>query len=260
MKVIPGVLVLLAVSSVSVTASAGKFDFGSVLESVLISVISDPEKVRKYEKDKQSQKIMDDLNERSRLQDLEDIERRRKEDQRMDLGIEYSNSACDSIERCDQFPNKRRAISGDLENIPYICELDDSEGASRQGYIERNRTTFDNFVYASKQWLDAEKQCHQRLKVQEEERIEESRRYAALLRERQDKIERDGRREMAEISKRPEPKVGMSKDQVRKSRWGNPITKSITTDAKGTYEKWAYISRTLYFTNGKLAKIEQIKF
>lgn len=260
MKIILGMLVLLTVSSVSTTASAGKFDLESILADVITSVLSAPEKVRQNEHEKEQQRILDELNEASAQHELELIEYQRKSEREMDLAIYYSNNACDSIERCDDFPHKRRAISGDLENVPYICELDDLEGASRRINIERNRISSRNFVYASDQWLAAEKNCHQRLEAQKEENAQRIRRERDLDIERVRERERQARKEWAEISKRPEPKVGMTKDQVKKSRWGNPIVMSVTTDAKGTYEQWIYTGRTLYFTNGKLAKIEQIKF
>lgn len=258
MRAMPGLLILLAVSSASATASAAKFDFGSVFESVLTSLISDPEKVREDEHARKQQIILDEMNEFSRQEDLKRDEYARQEDLRMERRREYSDT-CDSIDRCNRYPGKRRVISGDLENVPYICELDDSKGAQRRVNLEY-KVNSDNFVYATKQWLDAEKQCHQRLKAQNEEKGREISRQQDLEYKRQQENYRRVQRKTAEIAKLPEPKIGMTKDQVRKGRWGNPIIIEQETDAQGKYEKWHYNhTKVLHFKNGKVTKIINTK-
>lgn len=250
---------LLAVSSASATASAAKFDFGSVLGSVLTSLVSDPEKVREDEHARKQQIILDEMNEYSRQHELELKERDLEEKRIMERGIHYVSNTCRSISNCAEWPGRPRVINGELENIPYICELDDSEGAERRVNLEY-KVNSENFVYATKQWLDAEKQCHQRLEARKEENGREVRRQQNLEYERQQENNRSFQRKMAEISKLPEPKIGMTKDQVRKGRWGNPIIIELETDAQGKYEKWHYNhTQVLHFKNGKVTKIINAK-
>lgn len=254
MRAIPGLLMLLAVSSASATASAAKFDLGSVLTSL----ISDPEKVREDEHARKQQKILDEMNEYSRQEELKREEYSRQEELRLEKVHEYLDT-CDSIDRCNTYPGNRRVISGDLENVPYICELDDSEGAERRVYLEY-RVDYNNFVYPSKQWLDEEKQCHQRLEAQKEQHGREVQRQQDLEYERQRENDKRIQRKMAEISKLPEPKIGMTQDQVRKGRWGSPIIIELETNTQGKYEKWHYNhTKVLHFKNGKVTKIINAK-
>lgn len=225
MRVISGILILVAVSGVSANASAAKFDLNSALNSVL--------------------KIVLDT---SQFDDVSETKPSIIESDYSDATI-YSPiiTGCRDYIDCQNFPEKRRMIHRDLENKPYICFLDDSEGAARQdGYFVVGGDGFA--VYASDQWLNAEKECVERSNTVRQRENQE--------RKRAEKIEAERR---AKIPKKPEAKIGMTKDQVKKSRWGTPTYIDITTNSKGTYEKWRYYLGTLYFTNGKLTSIEQSK-
>lgn len=62
-----------------------------------------------------------------------------------------------------------------------------------------------------------------------------------------------------ELTKKPEPKIGMSQDEVlNKTNCGIPIDILITSTAKENLEQWIYEGRKyLYFSNGKLIQIQQ---
>lgn len=52
-------------------------------------------------------------------------------------------------------------------------------------------------------------------------------------------------------------KIGMSKQDVLDSSWGEPLKKNITTTKYGTYEQWVYENYNyLYFENDKLVSIQ----
>lgn len=55
-----------------------------------------------------------------------------------------------------------------------------------------------------------------------------------------------------------EPKIGMTKEEVRNSTWGSPNKINKTTTSYGTREQWVYSSnRYLYFDNGILSAIQE---
>jgi TolA-binding protein len=60
-----------------------------------------------------------------------------------------------------------------------------------------------------------------------------------------------------ELKNAPEPKVGMTMDEVLKSSWGYPLDKNKTITAKITYEQWVYSNyRYIYIENGKVTAIQ----
>jgi len=60
-----------------------------------------------------------------------------------------------------------------------------------------------------------------------------------------------------EQAKKPNIKLGMTKNQVLLSKWGEPIKITSLTDAKGIIDNWDYgDGNALYFTNGKLTQIK----
>lgn len=219
MRVIPGILMLVAIFGVSASASAAKFDFSSALNSVLKSVLDT-----------------------SQFDDVSETKPSITEPYYSDTTIYRPTiTGCMDYSDCKDYPEQRRVVHEALENEPYICSLDDIHGSIKQyGYGIGNGYA----VYASDQWVKAENECVERIAVNAENKA----------REKQKEAER-----IAKIPKKPEVKIGMTKDQVTKSRWGSPIFRDITTNSKGTYEKWRYSNRTLYFTNGKLTSIEEIK-
>lgn len=223
MKVIPGILMLVAISGASASASAAKFDFSSALNSVLKSVLDT-----------------------SQFEDVSETKPSIIEPYYSDTTIYTPTiTGCMNYSDCKDYPEQRRIINKALENEPYVCSLDDRQGSQHQyGY-----GVVDGFsVYASDQWVKAEKECVERIEVNAENKA----------REKQKEAEREAER-IAKIPKKPETKIGMTKDQVTKSRWGSPIFRDITTNSKGTNERWRYSNGTLYFTNGKLTSIEQLK-
>lgn len=223
MKVISGILMLVAISGASASASAAKFDFNNALNSVLKSVLDT-----------------------SQFDDVSETKPSVIEPYYSDTIIRTPTiTGCVSYSDCKDYPEQRRMIHKDLENEPYACSLDDFSGSIRQG----GYAIVDGYaVYASDQWVNAENECFERIEINAENKA----------REKQKEAEREAER-IAKIPKKPEVKIGMTKDQVTKSRWGSPIFRDITTNSKGTYEKWRYSNRTLYFTNGKLTSIEEIK-
>jgi hypothetical protein len=53
-------------------------------------------------------------------------------------------------------------------------------------------------------------------------------------------------------------KIGMNKDQVINSSWGNPNSINKTTNSSGTNEQWVYSNnRYLYFEKGILQTIQE---
>jgi hypothetical protein len=79
----------------------------------------------------------------------------------------------------------------------------------------------------------------------------------------QNQAKNDARdREQREWNSRVEPKVGMTKSEAEKSRWGYPDKINTTTTANNEFEQWVYRtaysgSRYLHFTNGKLTSISK---
>lgn len=63
----------------------------------------------------------------------------------------------------------------------------------------------------------------------------------------------------AQLAKKPNAAIGMSKSQVRnKTNWGEPKYINTTTNRYGTHEQWVYDDyQYLYFDNGKLTTIQQ---
>lgn len=63
----------------------------------------------------------------------------------------------------------------------------------------------------------------------------------------------------AQLSKKPNAAIGMTKSQVRnKTNWGDPKYINTTTNKYGTHEQWVYDDyQYLYFDNGKLTTIQQ---
>lgn len=62
----------------------------------------------------------------------------------------------------------------------------------------------------------------------------------------------------AEFAKRPKlVRIGMTKQQVLATQWGNPNSVNTTTNRYGTREQWVYGGRNyLYFENGVLTTIQ----
>lgn len=55
----------------------------------------------------------------------------------------------------------------------------------------------------------------------------------------------------------PEPRIGMTKDQVESSKWGNPSDINRTITADSISEQWVYgIGRYIYFKNGVVIAIQ----
>lgn len=63
---------------------------------------------------------------------------------------------------------------------------------------------------------------------------------------------------LAELAKKPDVKIGMSKSQViNQSNWGEPKYINRTVTKHGTHEQWVYSEyRYLYFDNGRLTVIQ----
>ena len=63
---------------------------------------------------------------------------------------------------------------------------------------------------------------------------------------------------LAELAKKPDVKIGMSKSQViNQSNWGEPKYVNRTVTKHGTHEQWVYSEyRYLYFDNGGLTVIQ----
>lgn len=66
-------------------------------------------------------------------------------------------------------------------------------------------------------------------------------------------------KELKQLAKKPNAKIGMTKDQVLKhTNWGKPIDIHKTITKYGTTEQWVYESyQYLYFENGRLTTIQQ---
>lgn len=67
-------------------------------------------------------------------------------------------------------------------------------------------------------------------------------------------LARHARDKQRQLAKKPDAKIGMSKNQVlNNSKWGQPKNIITTVDASGKSEKWLYSKQEyLYFKNGKL--------
>ena len=63
---------------------------------------------------------------------------------------------------------------------------------------------------------------------------------------------------LAELAKKPNVRIGMSKSQVvNQSSWGEPKYINRTITKRGTHEQWVYSEyRYLYFDNGRLTVIQ----
>ena len=54
-----------------------------------------------------------------------------------------------------------------------------------------------------------------------------------------------------------DPTIGMTKEEARKSTWGEPQKINTTTTRYGVHEQWVYSgNRYLYFDNGILTSIQ----
>ncbi len=61
-----------------------------------------------------------------------------------------------------------------------------------------------------------------------------------------------------ELSEKSEPLIGMTAEEVKNSKWGNPVRVNKTTTKYGTYEQWVYSNnKYIYFDNGKVTAIQQ---
>jgi hypothetical protein len=57
---------------------------------------------------------------------------------------------------------------------------------------------------------------------------------------------------------KPLPTIGMTKEEVRNSRWGEPEEINKTTTANIVYEQWVYPNyKYLYFEDGILTTIQE---
>ncbi|MEN8424045.1 hypothetical protein ABFO63_10370 [Acinetobacter junii] len=91
-----------------------------------------------------------------------------------------------------------------------------------------------------------------------------SKQQAQQIREKQNEFKnaqakRD--QEDREWKNTPSPKIGMTTNQARDSKWGDPDKINKTTTAKGMNEQWVYRrshqgSKYLYFENGILTAIQ----
>ena len=70
-------------------------------------------------------------------------------------------------------------------------------------------------------------------------------------------LSRFSRDKQRQLAKKPDAKIGMSKNQVlNNSKWGQPKNIITTVDASGKSEKWLYSKQEyLYFKNDKLISI-----
>ena len=69
--------------------------------------------------------------------------------------------------------------------------------------------------------------------------------------------EHDMKLSVAEFIKKPEPSIGMTSEEVRASRWGDPEKINTTTTANGTSEQWVYSSGNyVYLDNGIVTTIQ----
>lgn len=211
MRVIPGILMLLAVSGASANASAAKFDLNSALNGIL-KVVLDTRQYGNYD----------------------------------EVMVEGSSSNYDDglYEIVDRSP------------AVFKCYLDFpgsvSDGAN--DYAERVPDDGLDWYFNDEYYRDEEK-CNRRSEIVAE-------RDAVIYRKKEEENRRKQAEYIAKTPKKIEAKIGMTKDQVKKSRWGNPTTLHSTTNSNGIYEKWGYYNgqshrATLYFTNGKLTSIER---
>lgn len=71
-------------------------------------------------------------------------------------------------------------------------------------------------------------------------------------------FERQEQIRLAELAKKPNVRIGMSKSQViNQSSWGEPKYINRTITKHGTHEQWVYSEyRYLYFDNGRLTVIQ----
>ena len=71
-------------------------------------------------------------------------------------------------------------------------------------------------------------------------------------------FEKQEKTRLAELAKKPNVKIGMSKSQViNQSNWGEPKYINRTVTKHGTHEQWVYSEyRYLYFDNGRLTVIQ----
>jgi len=58
--------------------------------------------------------------------------------------------------------------------------------------------------------------------------------------------------------KKLDPKIGMTKEEIRNSKWGNPIEINKTTTKYGTSEQWVYPNnKYIYFEDGEVTAIQE---
>ena len=71
-------------------------------------------------------------------------------------------------------------------------------------------------------------------------------------------FEKQEKTRLAELAKKPDVNIGMSKSQViNQSNWGEPKYVNRTVTKHGTHEQWVYSEyRYLYFDNGRLTVIQ----
>lgn len=244
MRVIPGILMLLVVSGVTGSASAAKFDLNSALVSVLQVVLD----TKQFE-NKVSYGDYVDVEEPSYGGDDE-------VDREIPLDSEgrplYDSDIYEhdrrTRERTEE--NRRRAEA----TAVYTCDLDNpgynivTEAPAIDAYDEVSVESeyYSGSEYYSDKYYDDKSKCEQR--------------HAIIYNETQEKNRKQQAERTAAFNKLPEPKIGMTKDQVRKSRWGNPIIIELETDAQGKYEKWHYShTQVLHFKNGKVTRIINAK-
>lgn len=233
MKVFPGIFILLAVSS----ASASSFDFSSALNSVLKTVLDTSQFENNISYEDNNDIIInrapsafelgkcevdeDECEYHQALREQKRIDDARRKIQESEVYTCILDTPGYSQSKYDAAPSVEVAVDGTAEN---------------GSYDDYHTDDYRSDYYA----------CNQRLATIDKNAKEKRRQEEAQRR--------------AKLPKKVEPTVGMTTDQVRKSSWGNPVIIELSTDAQGTYETWGYyFNKVLYFKNGKVTKIEQIK-
>lgn len=126
--------------------------------------------------------------------------------------------------------------------------------------IENLKTQAENQAKAQAEQSKKDISTEDRIKdlIQKNREISpEKQRYESRMKEIQRIVEAARiRREI--LAKRPNPKIGMTREQILyKSNWGEPQDINTTIDAYGTFEQWIYGgSKYLYFKNGMLTSIQ----
>ncbi|MDP1990505.1 MAG: cell envelope integrity protein TolA [Syntrophales bacterium] len=113
---------------------------------------------------------------------------------------------------------------------------------------------------AAKENSEREKAALKERALREKERAlrEEEAKERAKLQAEQKRKEEARKKAIAVQEAKPEPRIGMTKNQViHESRWGTPHDVNRTKTVNGTREQWVYgIRRYLYFDNGVLTAIQ----